>query len=209
MHPPMHALYHLPNLVHHLTPRPDLKPTPWLTWRLRSDANRACGCPLLGQIAAAICRCHFGQVCTPPHSSPCPNPKVPCPRYMHPPPSAPCDMPYGCGDCHEIDGGCQICMIRIACSCHFHLIHAIDMRFAACHPSILPSLTCVHCLRRLLCEDVRILSPCRFDPHPADREAVSGAQAACTVVWLLHLHSTIILPIMHARLGHCDAFCTT
>ena len=64
--PPMHALYHLPNLVTHPTARPDLKPTPWLTWRLRSDANRACGCPLLGQIAAAISRCHFGQVCTPP-----------------------------------------------------------------------------------------------------------------------------------------------
>ena len=54
MHPPMHALYHLPNLVTHPTARPDLKPTPWLTWRLKSDANRACGCPLLGQIAAAI-----------------------------------------------------------------------------------------------------------------------------------------------------------
>ena len=29
MHPPMHAFYHLPNLVYHLTPRPGLKPTRW------------------------------------------------------------------------------------------------------------------------------------------------------------------------------------
>ena len=28
MHPPMHALYHLPNLGSHPTPQPDLKPTP-------------------------------------------------------------------------------------------------------------------------------------------------------------------------------------
>ena len=88
MHPPMHALYHLPNLGSHPTRRPDLKPTPWLTWRLRPDANRACGCPLLGQIAAAICRCHFGQVCTPPTHPPpqtlrFPRPDTLIPHHLH------------------------------------------------------------------------------------------------------------------------------
>ena len=70
MHPLMHALYHLPNLVHHLTPRPDFKPTRWRTWGLRSDANQACGRRSPGQMAPAFHRCHFGQVCTPPHCPP-------------------------------------------------------------------------------------------------------------------------------------------
>ena len=38
MHPPMHALYHLPNLVTHPTPRPISKPTPWRAYASKQAA---------------------------------------------------------------------------------------------------------------------------------------------------------------------------
>ena len=38
MHPPMHALYHLPNLVSHPTPGPISKPTPWRTYASKQAA---------------------------------------------------------------------------------------------------------------------------------------------------------------------------
>ena len=38
MHPPMHALYHLPNLVTHPTPQPISKPTQWRKWASKRAA---------------------------------------------------------------------------------------------------------------------------------------------------------------------------
>ena len=71
-----------------------------------------------------------------PRTSPTPNPKVSTARHTHPPPSASHGMRHERGHCRQIDGRCQICIIRIACSCHSTLIHAHDMRLAACHPCI-------------------------------------------------------------------------
>ena len=73
MHPPMHALYHLPNLVSHPTPRPTSKPTQWRTWGSKPGANPHCDSGWLSaaRFAPDFSGADFGQVCTPPH---CPAP---------------------------------------------------------------------------------------------------------------------------------------
>ena len=136
MHPPMHALYHLPNLVSHPTPQPISKPTPWRTSASKQAAFGQQRARAAGLFVPGFSEAGFGHVCTPPAHPPPQTLRfmVSTARHTHPPPSASHGMCHERGDCRQIDGRCQICIIRIACSCHSTLIHAHDMRFAACHP---------------------------------------------------------------------------
>ena len=71
MHPPMHALYHLPNLVTHLTPRPISKPTPWRTYASKQAAFGQQRARAAGLFVPGFSEAGFDQADTPPH---CPAP---------------------------------------------------------------------------------------------------------------------------------------
>ena len=62
----MHALYHLPNLVHHPTPRPDLKPTRWWAKASRQGANRLSGWLSAALFAPGFLGADFDEADTPP-----------------------------------------------------------------------------------------------------------------------------------------------
>ena len=66
MHPPMHALYHLPNLVSHPTPRPTSKPTQWRTWGSKPGANPHSGWLSAARFVPDFLGGDFGQPCPPP-----------------------------------------------------------------------------------------------------------------------------------------------
>ena len=84
MHPPMHAFYHLPNLVSHPTPRPISKPTPWRTYASKQAAFGQQRARAAGLFVLAFLSTDFGQVCTPP--TPLPHPTLRFPHQdMHPP----------------------------------------------------------------------------------------------------------------------------
>ena len=71
MHPPMHALYHLPNLVPHPTPGPTSKPTPWRTWASKQAAFGQQRARAAGLFVPGFSEAGFDQADTPPH---CPAP---------------------------------------------------------------------------------------------------------------------------------------
>ena len=62
----MHALYHLPNLVTHLTLRPDLKPTPWRTSASKQVAFGQQRARAAGLFVAGFSESHLGRLCPPP-----------------------------------------------------------------------------------------------------------------------------------------------
>ena len=66
MHPPMHALYHLPNLVSHPTPGPISKPTPWRTWASKRAAFGQQRARAADPFVPAFSEADFGQPCLPP-----------------------------------------------------------------------------------------------------------------------------------------------
>ena len=66
MHPPMHALYHLPNLVTHLTPRPTSKPTPWRAWASKRAAFGQQRARAADPFVPGFSETDFGQPCLPP-----------------------------------------------------------------------------------------------------------------------------------------------
>ena len=61
MHPPMHALHHLPNLVSHPTPRPISKPTPWRTWASKRAAFGQQRARAADPFVPAFSEADFGQ----------------------------------------------------------------------------------------------------------------------------------------------------
>ena len=67
MHPPMHALYHLPNLVSHPTPRPISKPTPWRTWASKRAAFGQQRAHAADPFVPGFLSSHFGPHPTPTH----------------------------------------------------------------------------------------------------------------------------------------------
>ena len=71
MHPPMHALYHLPNLVSHPTPQPISKPTPWRTYASKQAAFGQQRARAAGLFVPGFSEAGFDQADTPPH---CPAP---------------------------------------------------------------------------------------------------------------------------------------
>ena len=84
MHPPMHALYHLPNLVSHPTPRPTSKPTQWRTWGSKPGANSHSGWLSAARFAPDFSGADFDQADMPP--TPLPHPTLRFPHQdMHPP----------------------------------------------------------------------------------------------------------------------------
>ena len=70
MHPPMHALYHLPNLVSHPTPQPISKPTPWRTYASKQAAFGQQRARAAGLFVPGFSEAGFGHVCTPPAHPP-------------------------------------------------------------------------------------------------------------------------------------------
>ena len=61
----MHALYHLPNLVSHPTPRPTSKPTPWRTWGNKPGANPHSGWLSAARFAPGFSGADFEHLCPP------------------------------------------------------------------------------------------------------------------------------------------------
>ena len=66
MHPPMHALYHLPNLVSHPTPGPISKPTPWRTWASKRAAFGQQRARAADPFVPAFSEADLGHPCPPP-----------------------------------------------------------------------------------------------------------------------------------------------
>ena len=66
MHPPMHALYHLPNLVSHPTPQPISKPTPWRTSASKQAAFGQQRARAAGLFVPGFSEAGFDQADTPP-----------------------------------------------------------------------------------------------------------------------------------------------
>ena len=88
MHPPMHALYHLPNLVSHPTPGPISKPTPWRTWASKQAAFGQQRARAAGLFVPGFSEAGFGHVCTPPAHPPpqtlrFPRPDTLIPHHLH------------------------------------------------------------------------------------------------------------------------------
>ena len=84
MHPPMHALYHLPNLVSHPTPGPISKPTPWRTWASKRAAFGQQRARAADPFVPAFSEADFGPRCTPPTQGAVPTLRF-ADRDMHPP----------------------------------------------------------------------------------------------------------------------------
>ena len=149
--------------------------------RLRATAG-SCRWP----VCAGLFRSRLWACVHAPRTSPTPNPKVSTARHTHPPPSASHGMRHERGDCRQIDGGCQVCIIRIACSCHSTLTHAHDMRFAACHPCTCSCLTCLTCMRRFPAADSPRAGATRGDPEPGSKSGAATLPTSHHSFTLLH-----------------------
>ena len=77
-------------------------------------------------------------------------------------------------------------IIRIACSCHSTLMHAHDMRFAACHPCICSCLTCLTCMRRFPAADSPRAGATRGAPGPGSETGIVACPAPHHPCTLLH-----------------------
>ena len=84
MHPPMHALYHLPNLVTHPIPRPISKPTPWRTPASKQAAFGQQRARAAGLFVPGFSEAGFDQADTPPTEGAHPTLRF-AHRDMHPP----------------------------------------------------------------------------------------------------------------------------
>mgnify|MGYP001369728573 CR=1 FL=1 len=82
MHPPMHALYHLPNLVSHPTPQPISKPTPWRTYASKQAAFGQQRARAAGLFVPALSQDRLWAGVHASHPSCTPNPKVCTARHM-------------------------------------------------------------------------------------------------------------------------------
>ena len=153
MHPPMHALYHLPNLVSHPTPRPTSKPTQWRTWGSKPGANPHSGWLSAARFAPDFSGPVFAQVCMPPHCPATTQLSIAMLDTIMKHCSMPLTTPHFVFHaCHRLSHG--IPHYSISHACHSHLPHAHDMRFTACHSCTCPSLTCLQCVRRFSGDDL-------------------------------------------------------
>ena len=84
MHPPMHALYHLPNLVSHPTPGPISKPTPWRAWASKRAAFGQQRARAADPFVPAFSEADFGPRCTPPTQGAVPTLRCAV-QDLHPP----------------------------------------------------------------------------------------------------------------------------
>ena len=84
MHPPMHALYHLPNLVTHPTPGPISKPTPWRTWASKQAAFGQQRARAADLFVPGFSDPDFGRLCPPPTQGAVPTLRCAV-QDLHPP----------------------------------------------------------------------------------------------------------------------------
>ena len=99
MHPPMHALHHLPNLVSHPTPRPISKLTPWRTWASKRAAFGQQRARAADPFVPAFSEADLGHPCPPP--TPLPDLTLRFPAHVL----------YACIPCHPHHMACAMSVV--------------------------------------------------------------------------------------------------